>query len=324
MATNKYHNNMTENDFIFIKENYQKMLIKDMAKELNKCPATISKALKKLGLKKYSGWTKEELEFLKDNYLKMTYTEMSKILNKPSSTIENKAKSLNLMKNPNNRNWTEEELNFLKNNVGSKTYSELAKNINRPLTSIRYKVYDLNLIPDYAKKYKFLKKEQIDFILANYDKMTDMDLAKKFGVSESAIVSVRKKHGNKKSGNDVSGPTYIEKFVMSELDKYNIKYKFNKPLGKYRPDIQIENTKIIIEIQGDYFHCNPMVYENGPKDEIQIKHVLRDYYKKCYFLYNKYEIIEIWEYDIIHYPEETKNKLRKIASAVLSQSSLKT
>lgn len=34
-----------------------------------------------------------------------------------------------------------------------------------------------------------------------------------------------------------------------------------------------------------------------------IKHVLRDYYKKCYYLSQGYYILELWEHDINHNPK---------------------
>lgn len=64
------------------------------------------------------------------------------------------------------------------------------------------------------------------------------------------------------------------------------------------------------EVQGDYFHCNPYIYEDGPKDEVQIKHIIRDYYKKCYFLSKGYKIIEIWELEINQNLENVKNKIK--------------
>lgn len=113
----------------------------------------------------------------------------------------------------------------------------------------------------------------------------------------------------------MSGPTYIEQFVMDILDECKIDYIYNKNLGPYKPDFQIINTNIIIEVQGDYYHCNPLVYGDGPKDEIQIKHVLRDYYKKCYFLSRGYKIIEIWELDINKNPDKVKNIIEQMSAA---------
>ena len=79
---------------------------------------------------------------------------------------------------------------------------------------------------------------------------------------------------------------------------------YNNNVTKEDDDYIYQNYKtqtvkeIIIEVQGDYFHCNPKLYPKGPKNENQIKYVIRDYYKKCFYLGNDYVLIEIWEDDI--------------------------
>lgn len=41
------------------------------------------------------------------------------------------------------------------------------------------------------------------------------------------------------------------------LEEYLPDYKVNKRIGKYKPDYLNEDTKHIIEVHGDYWHCNP-------------------------------------------------------------------
>ena len=320
---NNYENLMTEEDYDYIRNNYETQTPKEIAKYLNKGVSTIYVAMKKIGVKKWRAtgieWTDEEIEFLKENYNKMTIPQMSIKLNRSIASIQGKMQKTGLIKNKNNANWTQEEIQYLKDNIDIKNYEEISKVINRSLNSIRNKAYELKLTK--RGNGTKLRLEQINFIIANYDKYTDNQLAIKFDVSETAIRNVRKKYNIKKTGNEVSGPTSIELFVKEFLDENNIPYIFNEMLGEYKPDFQILNTKILIEVNGDYYHCNPMVYENGPKDEVQIKHVLRDYYKKCYYTYKGYTILEIWEKDILESPEKVKAIIK---SAVYGQVSQKT
>lgn len=314
---------MQESDYEFVKNNYKDITVNEIAEKLNKKPITIYKAMYSMGINTGVTWSEEEITFLLNNYLNMSYKEIGKVLNRSASGVQGKAKLLGLNK-ADNRKWSDEEITYLKENINFKSYDEIAKDIHRSHGAIYNKVYELKLINNEYKGYKKLKREQIDFIIANCDKMTDNQLASKFEVSESAIVSVRKKHGITKTGNEVSGPSYIELYVKDLLDKYNIQYLHNEKLGDFLPDFQIINTNIIIEVQGDYFHCNPNIYGKGPKDEIQIKHVVRDYYKKCYYCSNGYSLIEIWEYDINHNKDKVEEIIKKIKFAVSSQSSQKT
>lgn len=91
----------------------------------------------------------------------------------------------------------------------------------------------------------------------------------------------------------------LQQLFENILDKnFNIKYKsdevlnfakYNEELKKEynpRPDIVIEDKKIIIEIQGDRWHCNPKFYKKG--DIIDYK-----------YGHNKLTAEDIWKYDDI-------------------------
>lgn len=316
MGNNKYNNNITEQDCEYIKKYYEQKTVKELAIDLNKSIGTIYKTIQKLGLeyKDRDGkvWTDDEISFLKNNYLTMTYVEIADYLKRSLRSVQSKASLLKLRKGISAKNWSKEEIEFLKENANSMGYDEIARHINRSLSAIYNRVYELQLIDDDNKNCRKLKKEQVLFIINNYNQMTDLQLAKKFGASEQAVAAVRKKYGIKKTGNEVSGPTYIESFVKNILDTSGIEYIYNEKLGNYVPDFQIKNTKIIIEVQGDYYHCNPYVYTNGPKDDLQIKHVVRDYYKKCYFLSRGYILLYIWEKDINETPEQVKEKILNV------------
>lgn len=324
---NKYNNDMTDKDIEFLKENYNSMSVSEISEKLNKSKATIYKHITSNNLqfinREGKPWNTEEINFLKSNYKIMSYEDIALKLKRTKKSVQGKCYGLKLVKSPQSKNWSKEEIEYLKTHVNSETYAEISKHINRSISAIYTKVWELHLIPDELKGCRKLKKEQVDFIIANCDRMTDSQLAAKFQASIEAVSAVRKKYGIKKTGNEVTGPTYIEQFIIDLLDEYKIEYIYNEKLGPYLPDFQIKDTKIILEVQGDYFHCNPFVYPDGPEDEIQIRHVLKDYYKKCYFLSRGYEIIEIWELDINKNSKKVKNIIENI-SAVYRQNSQKS
>ena len=327
MKTNQYHNNMTELDYNFILQNYEVLTPNEMANKLNKALSTIYIAMNKLGVSKWRAngrkWSNEEIQFLKENYKTMKFSDIAIILNRSKSSISGQLGRLGLKKMTKNANWTQKEKQYLIDNIEKKTYQEIGNHLGRTVQSVRAKALELDILPKDIVNGVKLKKEHIQFILANYNKMTDKQLAIKFNVSETAIRDVRKKYNIKKTGNEVNGPTYIELYVKDLLDNYNVQYIYNEYLGEYRPDFVIQNSHIIIEVQGDYYHCNPYLYMNGPEDEVQVKHVLRDYYKKCYYLSKGYTIIEIWEHDINHNPNKVKEKIKQL-TAVIGQDSQET
>ena len=63
----------------------------------------------------------------------------------------------------------------------------------------------------------------------------------------------------------------------------------------------------LIEVQGDYFHCNPNTRHAIPKSDIQKKNLERDKRKhKSVEKLGEYKLIEIWENDIINNIEKVK------------------
>jgi len=71
----------------------------------------------------------------------------------------------------------------------------------------------------------------------------------------------------------------------------------------------------LIEVQGDYFHCNPNTRHAVPKNKMQENNLKRDKRKHKFVEESEeYELIEIWEYDIVNKINKVKlclNNLKK-------------
>ena len=103
-----------------------------------------------------------------------------------------------------------------------------------------------------------------------------------------------------------------EAFVRKLLDKINIQYEQWSRLeinSKWEFDFMIKNSNILLEVQGDYWHCNPRVYKDGPINEWQKYSRRRDYMKRKYAKNKNYKLIYVWEKDINENNEEFFNKL---------------
>lgn len=83
----------------------------------------------------------------------------------------------------------------------------------------------------------------------------------------------------------------------------NFKEEFK--YGNFIFDFKIDN--FLIEVQGDYFHCNPNTRHINPKSEMQIKNLERDKRKHKFVKDSgEYELVEIWENDIVNNIEKIK------------------
>lgn len=116
-----------------------------------------------------------------------------------------------------------------------------------------------------------------------------------------------------------------EEFVNAILDKLkelnfkeeilhgkNEKFIKNKENRVYKFDLTVNNSKKIIEFNGDFWHCNPILFEsdffNKPKKMTaeEIWKYDKDKYETA--KYYGYSVLCIWEYDYRTNPEETIQK----------------
>jgi len=100
--------------------------------------------------------------------------------------------------------------------------------------------------------------------------------------------------------------TKIEIAIKEELIKRGFiegidfihQYRF---LDKFYCDFCFLKQKLIIEADGDYYHCNPQIYTNGPKNSAQVRYIKRDKAKKAYIMKadnSSWTLINLWENDI--------------------------
>lgn len=107
----------------------------------------------------------------------------------------------------------------------------------------------------------------------------------------------------------------IELRVRSILQKMNIKFKTNETLFNYNYDIVVGN--ILIEVNGDFWHGNPLFFEPGEKlfETLTVDEVWeKDKMKKETAEKNGKIVHVLWECDINSYTDE---KLEEILSSWL-------
>jgi very-short-patch-repair endonuclease len=69
------------------------------------------------------------------------------------------------------------------------------------------------------------------------------------------------------------------------------------PIEFYQVDFCFPDRKIVVEVDGDYWHCNPEIY-NVPKNKQQKKVVDKDRREKTYLVNRGWTLIRFWEKDL--------------------------
>lgn len=109
--------------------------------------------------------------------------------------------------------------------------------------------------------------------------------------------------------------TSIQIAVNKMLNEMSIEYEREYTLDYYSCDNFLTQYKIIIEVMGDYWHGNPIIYNENKRmlNEIQARTILKDKQKSGY-IKNHYQIpiLYLWENDINKNLDKCKNLIKKI------------
>jgi len=111
---------------------------------------------------------------------------------------------------------------------------------------------------------------------------------------------VAKYQGNLKA-RQTSKETLPEKLVREWLTENNISFK--QECGffhMYYADFYLHNTNIVIEVFGDYWHCNPKVYGEGlvTPTSSQLEQIKKDKIRIEKFNKHNFNVIVLWENEI--------------------------
>jgi very-short-patch-repair endonuclease len=76
-------------------------------------------------------------------------------------------------------------------------------------------------------------------------------------------------------------------------------------------DFKISGKKILIEVDGDFWHCNPNTQFKEPIYEAQKGNLIQDKIKEEWCLKNGFKLLRFWESDINTKPEYVIEVLKR-------------
>lgn len=123
-------------------------------------------------------------------------------------------------------------------------------------------------------------------------------------MSESAIERILE--------TDQNHTSKLEKEVALILDNLKIKYIqwfYAKDIKAFY-DFYIPIKNIIIEVDGDFWHCNPNTKFALPEYKTQEKNIKRDKQKNKWAKDNGFKLLRFWEYDIKNNPQQIIETLK--------------
>lgn len=245
-------------------------------------------------------WTDHDIEYATTNYQIMSASQIAENLGRSRKSVYNFLNRLNI--NKMSDRWNDEEVNYLKKNVRILSYLDIANYLNRTEAACYNKAYELNITKpdDYYYTNSIKDSEIIQYVLDNSNTMTDYDISIAKNINMSQVVTIRKNNGIfKHGGRSIGSMTMPEKYIDILLKDIGVVYDSQSKFFGLIADFYIPSCKLIIEVNGDYWHGNPRIYKNDELDIIQQKGVDRDVRK--YDIYNKagFLTVVIWEQDIL-------------------------
>jgi very-short-patch-repair endonuclease len=82
------------------------------------------------------------------------------------------------------------------------------------------------------------------------------------------------------------------------LQDLGVRYVQQKTISHYAVDFYLPDSNAVIECQGDYWHCNPAVYPNGPINTMQRDRIRIDASKRTLLKNRGHKLVYLWESDI--------------------------
>lgn len=76
-------------------------------------------------------------------------------------------------------------------------------------------------------------------------------------------------------------------------------------------DFKVKGKKILIEVDGDFWHCNPNTKFKKPTTEHQRSNLIKDKIKNEWCKNNNYILLRFWESDINNRPDWVKSEILK-------------
>lgn len=111
-----------------------------------------------------------------------------------------------------------------------------------------------------------------------------------------------------------STDTLPQRCVNQMLKDVGVQYENEYNVTYYSVDNYLTEYNLMIEVMGDFWHCNPVVYDSAIC-EVQRKRIPKDIAKHTYIL-NKYgiEVLYLWEKDILERPQVCMKLIMKYIS----------
>jgi len=112
---------------------------------------------------------------------------------------------------------------------------------------------------------------------------------------------------------------HVETKVSESMAFAGLEFKFSKFVCRRQFDFHVLGTKVLVEVQGDFWHANPSIYSHGEtinlpgKQNTPVEWIWgRDKEKEELAKKHGYSVLQLWEKDVI------KSSVEELAEVILN------
>jgi very-short-patch-repair endonuclease len=113
----------------------------------------------------------------------------------------------------------------------------------------------------------------------------------------------------KKMSNKMTAPERVFFEMMKEL---GIEVQCQKVINNKIYDFYIPSKNMMVEVDGDYWHSNPLIYEGKELNKVQLRNVKNDKKKDILAIGSGFKLERVWEYDLNNNYQEQKERFKKL------------
>lgn len=130
---------------------------------------------------------------------------------------------------------------------------------------------------------------------------------RKFGELDHVRKKKMMERNAEKLRNNMTAP---EKKLVTMLEEMELNYESQRILGDFIYDFYLPEYKLLIEVDGDYYHGHPDKYALHELNNMQKRIKKNDIEKSKLARGLKFGLLRFWERDINNEEEEVKNSIR--------------
>ena len=235
----------TDKEEKFLKDNWESMISKEIASELNRKPVSVRGKARRMDLPRkaqnntFKRWTDDEEMYLIKNHKSKREKEMANCLDRSIASVNRKKNRMDL-----NSFWEQWEDEILFDLFGwpCKNIKELSEGMlaHRSRDAIQHRATRLGL-------KRGAEKVEVKCITCD----------KTFLVHPSQ--EDRRRHCSKECFyKDQDTKTNIEEKIEQAFKEHNIKYEYEYSIGPYSADFYLQGIDILVEADGDFWHQDSM------------------------------------------------------------------